>query len=189
MRRFGVKRLTGSELFASAADNCSGNHKRSADRQVECVSEIPMGQEKAKMRLGFAPALSPGKRGNFSGVAARPARVDAPEHFGTKSALASKVYALPDRDERRGSGRPRTFLPLPGGEGRGEGESRRPFAFRCCCELFEAQAEFPKGITSLSWNASGGAIRLPPSAESPAADGSARHGSTAGPRPPSTRRP
>ncbi len=41
---------------------------------------------------------------------------------------------------------PRSFLPLPGGEGWGEGESRRPLSFACYCDVCEAYAELPKGI-------------------------------------------
>ncbi len=78
------------------------------------------------LRLRCASARQAGERGNFSGVVTMRMSVDAFEPFG-QVALATNVYAQPDRVGRRRFGRPRSFLPLPGGEGRGEGESQALF--------------------------------------------------------------
>ncbi len=71
-------------------------------------------------RLALTPTLSPGERGNFSG------RVEIRSGAYAQHAIGGSVPLHRSTGDQigtrnRSSDRPRSFLPLPGGEGRGEG--------------------------------------------------------------------
>jgi hypothetical protein len=96
-------------------------------------------------RIALTPALSPGERGNFSGHVVRRSSVDSAGAFwnagGRGRRLQQRLERLRFETGVATTIRPRSFHPLPGGEGWGEGESRRRFAFGCCCDVFQAQRE------------------------------------------------